>query len=468
MEMAYSQEQYSFDLPEEKSKAISRKTLTTQMPFSKNPTKIEVDVVGKNMFFEGDIAVVETPKAKALGIKGDNYRWTNAVVPYKIEQGHPRKELILQAIEHINTKTNVCVIPQSTEVNYVEFVNQDNGCWSYVGMIGGKQLINVSVNCPFGSVVHEICHAIGMWHEHTRPDRDKYVQINWDNISEQNKHNYKTRDADGLELGSYDYQSIMHYGAYGFSINGQPTITCTSTCNIGQREGLSKGDIEAINQMYPTSGCSNNHNSNNNNQTSVKSFEAEVNYILPEKVKQAKITLEINNTRKTLQLTQTGDLRGTLKFSLPQTGMYPYKITMEGVNQDNQSKTYYKTGEAWLESDKKYEISTKTDFGGNILQITLQEDTELPVMAKQGATIYNGTDREIEFEISDDNLDWKKASLASKSGKKYRFGGGKQLFGYVRIATPNKGYVYYQVSLTKEYQIFWNETRLRWDLMQQE
>ncbi|CAE8632003.1 unnamed protein product, partial [Polarella glacialis] len=34
-----------------------------------------------------------------------------------------------------------------------------------------------------GSMIHEICHALGMAHEHVRSDRDKYVQVNWAQIS---------------------------------------------------------------------------------------------------------------------------------------------------------------------------------------------------------------------------------------------------------------------------------------------
>ncbi|MDX1904209.1 MAG: M12 family metallopeptidase [Thermonemataceae bacterium] len=459
VEYTFGQEQYSYDLPPEKQQAISRKTITTQLPFSKNPSQISVDVMGKSMFFEGDIAISDAPQSKALGIKGDNYRWTNAIVPYKIAEGHPRKELILQAIAHVNAKTNICLIPYEGQTNYVEYVNQDNGCWSYVGMIGGKQVINVSVNCPFGSVVHETCHAIGMWHEHTRPDRDKYVKINWENLDEKQKHNFETRNNDGLELGSYDYQSIMHYNSYGFSTNGQPTITCMTTCQIGQREGLSKGDIQAINQMYPKAGCN-----NNSHITTSKTFSMETVYILPEKQEKATITLIMANQQQKLSLSQNGKVRSSFKVDLPQEGNYPYKIIIESTNRYGQNKTKTINGETWISSDKKYEIANRLDNSGEIVDLVLQENTEIPAMVKQGATILNNTNEILNFELSDDNLNWRKETLAPKVGKKYGFAGNTQLFGYFRIDTKNKGFVYYKILLPKEYQLFWNETRQRWDL----
>lgn len=60
-------------------------------------------------------------------------------------------------------------------------------CSSRVGRIGGRQEISVgtsngSVTCGHGEIVHQIGHAVGFFHEHTRPDRDEYVTVHWNNI----------------------------------------------------------------------------------------------------------------------------------------------------------------------------------------------------------------------------------------------------------------------------------------------
>ena len=50
-------------------------------------------------------------------------------------------------------------------------------------MIGGKQTINIGPGCGYkGIVQHEIFHALGRIHEHSRPDRDTFVRIHYGNI----------------------------------------------------------------------------------------------------------------------------------------------------------------------------------------------------------------------------------------------------------------------------------------------
>ena len=57
---------------------------------------------------------------------------------------------------------------------------------------------------------------------------------------------------DGDDLGAYDYGSIMHYPRNAFSANGQDTITpADPNAQIGQRTGLSAGDIAAVGRCIP-------------------------------------------------------------------------------------------------------------------------------------------------------------------------------------------------------------------------
>ena len=58
-----------------------------------------------------------------------------------------------------------------------------NFCQSHIGKKGGKQLLSLGSGCKNrGHVTHELMHALGFFHEHTRPDRDKFVKILWDSI----------------------------------------------------------------------------------------------------------------------------------------------------------------------------------------------------------------------------------------------------------------------------------------------
>lgn len=189
-----------------------------------------------------------------VGIPGLRFRWPGGLVPYTVVQA--LRTVVNQAIAHFQTNTRIRFV-ERTAANAAQFPNfvafeQQDGCWSQVGMRGGRQVISLGAGCETtGIAVHEICHALGLWHEQSREDRDQNVRIVWANIEPGREHNFNQQITDGDDIGGYDFGSVMHYGRRAFSRNNQDTIVPLGGQAIGQRNGLSAGDIAAIRAMYP-------------------------------------------------------------------------------------------------------------------------------------------------------------------------------------------------------------------------
>ena len=75
-----------------------------------------------------------------------------------------------------------------------------------------------------GIVAHELMHALGIYHEQSRSDRDDYVTVNFENIETGFENNFNKEISASLLNTQYDIYSIMHYGSHVFSKNGEPTI----------------------------------------------------------------------------------------------------------------------------------------------------------------------------------------------------------------------------------------------------
>lgn len=74
------------------------------------------------------------------------------------------------------------------------------------------------------TMMHELGHAMGFWHEQTRPDRDSYIRIVEENIMEGFEDQfvkYNRNKVDSLGV-PYDYQSIMHYSDKVMAPAGHP------------------------------------------------------------------------------------------------------------------------------------------------------------------------------------------------------------------------------------------------------
>lgn len=193
-------------------------------------------------------------------------RW-DSIVPYVIDSDLEfRRNDIETAINIIESSTNARLRSfQPGDRDWVIF-QLGSGCSSFIGRRGGGQAINLAPGCSIGSIMHEILHALGGHHEHTRPDRDSFVRVNFENIQQGTVNNFII-SATAQGVGPYDYNSIMHYPRTGFSSNGQDTITpLNPSAVIGQRTRLTNGDIQTFNTLYQGDTGSNQEEENNGNE----------------------------------------------------------------------------------------------------------------------------------------------------------------------------------------------------------
>jgi Astacin (Peptidase family M12A) len=154
----------------------------------------------------------------------------------------------------------------SGQRDFVTFTGNATKCSSKIGRQGGEQLIKllnhtVGEGCfQIGSVLHEIMHALGFYHIHKTPGRDKYISIIWENVNELGRIKLKKVRDDLTDFGvGYDEASIMHYHSKSFAINEEEDTMVSRrhpvlTEVMGQREKLSKRDVLRIRRMYNCDG----------------------------------------------------------------------------------------------------------------------------------------------------------------------------------------------------------------------
>ncbi|XP_070774860.1 meprin A subunit beta-like [Enoplosus armatus] len=204
---------------------------------------------------EGDIVLDERQTRNS--IIGDEYRWPKTI-PYYMEDDLEinAKGVILKAFEQYRLKTCINFEPWSGEANYIS-IFKGGGCFSSVGNRRvGKQRLSIGRNCDrIATIEHEFLHALGFWHEQSRADRDDYVNIMWDRISEGREHNFNTyNDTTSSSLGvPYDYGSMMHYSKNAFRNGTEPTIVTKIPAFsdvIGQRMEFSDSDLLKLHRLY--------------------------------------------------------------------------------------------------------------------------------------------------------------------------------------------------------------------------
>lgn len=196
--------------------------------------------------------------------------WPNGFIRYYVNSiitDEPKKLKVLEdALKEITTKTKQCITferindyEKLPEKNWVNITGHQRGCFSNVGRNpNGPNVLNLSVmdGCFFyiGHAIHEMLHTLGIKHEHSRPDRDGYITVIYENIIQGKKHYFdRLNDTYVTTFGTpYDYESVMHYAmtAYTKYPKIYPTIIPKIDVEIGQRQFLSLKDARKLQIAY--------------------------------------------------------------------------------------------------------------------------------------------------------------------------------------------------------------------------
>jgi len=192
------------------------------------------------------------------GLIGDRYRWTTFTVYINSAYNTAERTLINNAMARLQEAVpciSFLIYPADATPSgdYVHIAKQ-TGCWSYVGKRGGAQILSLqSPGCmSVGTIIHELIHALGFYHEQSRSDRDDFVNIHWENIQSGTEHNFQKYSPSQVNSYGvpYNQRSIMHYFSTAFSTNGRPTISGKNGLPVGTTGELQPSDIEKLRKMY--------------------------------------------------------------------------------------------------------------------------------------------------------------------------------------------------------------------------
>jgi hypothetical protein len=234
--------------------------------------RVNYVLVNGKMMFQGDIILDRVSQkldndyfaqATYFGATLDylQFRWplVGSVyqIPYMIDPASADVANINSAISTYNKLLSGVIqwVPLTTQTDYVDFLmnaadNSGEG-QSFIGRVGGEQMITGAGNCTVATLLHEMGHATGFWHEQERPDRDNYVTMNFNNMITTTYSDSQIQIDDMQPLTLYDWSSIMEYFAENFSKNGNSVIeTIPAGMPLANFTGYSAGDVDAIKRLY--------------------------------------------------------------------------------------------------------------------------------------------------------------------------------------------------------------------------
>ncbi|XP_077497386.1 astacin-like metalloprotease toxin 5 isoform X2 [Amblyomma americanum] len=228
---------------------------TTAQPLGSVPFSSPGDrLLETEGLFEGDILLPKGHSEDRGVVTKDVRLWPKGVIPYVIKPrtaGDIKK--IRDGMTSIEALSCLRFVERTTEDDYI-FIDFSKG--SFIGRQGGKQVLSLEKGClAKATVMHELLHAAGFYHEHSRSDRDDYVVIFPENVKEGKMRNFnKRKPSENRLLTPFDLESVMLYGSETFSrAPGLATILTKDGKRLPEthdKKSLSASDTRRIRMLY--------------------------------------------------------------------------------------------------------------------------------------------------------------------------------------------------------------------------
>ncbi|XP_054726365.1 zinc metalloproteinase nas-13-like [Anastrepha obliqua] len=224
----------------------------------------------ENYFNEINVDDEEAEDRTRNAVNSPLQRWPSNLLLYKISPDYSK-------VEEENVHVALKVFNESTclkfkeyderrdgNLRYINYKKSSNMCGTRVGFNAltptGPHDVVLNPYClsERGVIQHETMHVLGLYHEQSRPDRNKYVQIEYTNIPQK----YWPQFIAYPEIYTttynveYDYESLMHYSQFAFAKDQtKPSMRAkigntVMDRDMGQIVGPSKGDLMKIKMMY--------------------------------------------------------------------------------------------------------------------------------------------------------------------------------------------------------------------------
>lgn len=226
---------------------------------------LRYEIVGSLAMYQGDIILGHAPDPPPRKIE----HWPEGTIPYVIsdEYAPAEREIVAREVDlataQYRDRTGVELVARADQPDYVVIRPHPpgGGCGaSALGRVGGPQPLYFEAYCGFGSLLHQLGHALGAVHEETRRDRDNFVILRMENVAPGREHLFDLAPQCFDDNGAYDYWSIMHGWAGEASIapcDEEDDRGCTLVSRqgidhyeMGQRNGLSRGDVDGLCGLY--------------------------------------------------------------------------------------------------------------------------------------------------------------------------------------------------------------------------